>query len=235
MNFLSHSLPYLDRPVVAVATGVPDWLSVVNRKIRARSRSAIPFLEVQDSNLRDVARGIVQHHHDDRWFHGTEAFVRTNMEFAVQLRDRLPGDAGFRPTFVGHILIEMFLDGIAIRRRPDLAERYYQAIEEVGADEIERCVNQITGKPTNGLRPVIERFLEVKFLYDYLDGERLLFRLNQVMNRVGLEPLPRSLLGWLPEAEKLVESRRDDLLAAADASRDAISPVENDTNSNNSI
>jgi len=63
---------------------------------------------------------------------------------------------------------------------------------------------------------VIERFAEIRFLYDYLEPESLLFRLNQVMNRVGLEPLPSSLLGWLPEAEKLVESRRHQLLTGFD-------------------
>lgn len=213
MNFLSHAVPYLDRPLVAAATGVPDWLSIVDRKIRARSRLAAPFVQSDDLQLRDVAVGIIRHHEDDRWFHGTEAFVSTNLELAVQLRDQLPGDAGFRPTFVGHILIEMLLDSLTIRDQPDLAERYYFSISEAGAENIQRCVNQITGKPTDRLAAVIERFVKIAFLYDYRDVERLLFRLNQVMNRVGLEPLPQSLLGWLPEAEKLVESRRDALLA----------------------
>lgn len=216
MNFLSHAIPYLDCPAMAVATGIPDWLSVVDRKIRARSRQAKPFVDAADPELREIARGVIQHHEDDRWFHGTEAFVSTNLEFAIQLRDRLPGDAGFRPTFVGHILIEMLLDGIWIRSSPSLAARYYEAISEVGAETIQRCVNQLTGKPTSGLAPVIERFAEIRFLYDYLEPESLLFRLNQVMNRVGLEPLPSSLLGWLPEAEKLVESRRHQLLTGFD-------------------
>ena len=144
--------------------------------------------------------------------------MSTNLELAVQLRDELPGDAGFRPTFVGHILIEMLLDSLTIRDQPDLAERYYLSIGEAGAENIQRCVNQITGKPTDRLAAVIERFVKIAFLYDYRDVERLLFRLNQVMNRVGLEPLPQSLLGWLPEAEKLVESRRDALLALPDPS-----------------
>ena len=191
MNFLSHAVPYLDRPLVAAATGVPDWLSIVDRKIRARSRLAAPFVQSDDLQLRDVAVGIIRHHEDD---------------------------AGFRPTFVGHILIEMLLDSLTIRDQPDLAERYYFSISEAGAENIQRCVNQITGKPTDRLAAVIERFVKIAFLYDYRDVERLLFRLNQVMNRVGLEPLPQSLLGWLPEAEKLVESRRDALLALPDPS-----------------
>lgn len=216
MNFLSHALPYLDHPLLAVSTGVPDWLSVVDRTIRARGRMAQVFLESDDVELRLVAQGIVRHIEDDRWFHGTEAFVDTNMRLAISLRELLPGDAGFRPTFVAHILIEMLLDSFWIRDDSGSAERYYTAIETVGFETIQRCVNTITGKPTDRLSGVIERFVDARFLYDYLDHDKLLLRLNQVMKRVGLMPLPAEVRDWLPEAKKLVESRRRRLLHAPD-------------------
>jgi len=214
MNFLSHALPYLDSPILAVATGIPDWLSVVDRKIRARGRLASPFVSSQDQELSLVAQGILKHIEDDRWFHGTEAFVETNLQLAVELRDLLPGDAGFRPTFVGHILIEIFLDAFWIRDDRASAERYYSAIESVGYDTIERCVNTITGRPTDRLSAVIERFVNARFLYDYLDHDKLLMRLNQVMSRVGLQTLPGEVRDWLPRARNVVESRRRSLLDA---------------------
>lgn len=218
MNFLSHALPYFDDPLMAVSTGIPDWLSVVDRKIRARGKVAAGHAESEDPDLRRVAAGILRHIEDDRWFHGTQAFVETNMQFAIELRDLLPGDAGFRPTFVGHILIEMLLDGMWVRDDRTTAEAYYDAIHAAPPSTIQRCVNQITGKPTDMLVVVIERFVEVQFLYDYLDHDKLLFRLNQVMNRVGLSPLPPAVGDWLPRAHDLVESRRRELLTPPEAS-----------------
>lgn len=212
MNFLCHAIPYLDQPLIAVSSGVPDWLSVVDRKIRARGRLAMPHTTSDDPVLAQVARGIVMHHEDDHWFHGGEAFVRSNLELAVQLRDRLPGDDGFRPTFVAHILIEMLLDASWIRDRPVLADQYYNAIEHASADQIQRCVNIITGKPTTELVAVIERFAKSRFLYDYLDHDKLLMRLNQVMKRVGLATLPDSLIDWFPSVMDLVNDRRESLL-----------------------
>lgn len=218
MNFLSHAMPYFDTPLVAACTAVPDWLSVVDRKIRARKRLAIQHLDSDDPSLRDVASGVIRHIEDDRWFHGTQAFIETNMLIAVQLRDLLPGDAGFRPTFVGHILIEMLLDAFWIRDDRSIADRYYQLLAEQPSGEIQRCVNQITGKPTDKLVGTIERFVEMKFLYDYLDDEKLLMRLNQVMTRVKLAPLPESLVDWLPKTRKLVESKRERFLTPPDGS-----------------
>ena len=217
MNFRSHASPYLtsssfDSPLLAVSTGIPDWLTVVDRKIRARGKLAEQHVNSADPELSDVAKGILLHISDDRWFHGTQAFVETNMELALQLRDQLPGDAGFRPSFVGHILIEMLLDGLWIRDDRNHADAYYAAIRQAPPATIERCVNVITGKPTTKLAAVIDRFTEIQFLYDYLDHEKMLMRLNQVMNRVGLPPLPATIVGWLPEAQDLVESRRRPLL-----------------------
>lgn len=217
MNFLSHAMPYLTspdiaNPLVAVSTGIPDWLTVVDRRIRARGKLAEQHVNSPDPELGAVARGILLHIADDRWFHGTRAFAETNLELAIQLRDQLPGDAGFRPSFVGHILVEMLLDGLWIRDDRRHAENYYAAIRQTPASTIERCVNVITGKPTTKLKAVIERFVEIEFLYDYLDCEKLLMRLNQVMNRVKLPLLPDTIAGWLPEAQDLVESRRHQLL-----------------------
>ena len=212
MNFLSHALPYLDRPLLAISTGVPDFLSVVDRRIRAREKRAVQFVDSDDLELRMVAGGVMRHIADDRWFHGTEAFVMLNLQLAVELRDLLPGDEGFRPTFVGHILIEMLLDSFWIRDDPALGQRYYECFDLNAAAAVQRCVNVITGKPTDQLTVVIGRFAESRFLYDYLEHDRLMLRLNQVMTRVGLPQLPAAVGGWLSRASDLVESRRRELL-----------------------
>ena len=209
-------MPYLDDPLVAVCTAVPDWLSVVDRKIRARERMATAVLDSEDESLRKVARGILHHIRDDRWFHTTEAFVDTNLRLAVGLRDRLENDRGFRPMFVGHILIEVFLDSFWIRDRPEIAQQYYSAVESISPELIQRCVNEITGKPTDALADTIRRFTKTRFLYDYSNENRLLMRLNQVMRRVGLSELPESILPWIREAAELVESRRERFLTPPD-------------------
>ncbi len=218
MNFLCHAMPYFETPLVAAATAVPDWLNVVDRKIRARGKLAQQVLDSDDPELRAVARGVIRHIEDDRWFHGTAAFIDTNMRLAVQLRQYLPGDEGFRPSFVGHILLEMLLDAFWIRDDRMIADRYYSMLDSVSAETIEQCVNKITGRPTDRLVDTIRRFVEVRFLYDYLDPGKLLLRINQVLQRVRLAPLPGSVINWIPEASELVESRRQHLLTPPDGS-----------------
>ncbi len=71
MNYLAHGWPFLDDPYFLAGTAVPDWLSVADRQVRARGKQAVPLGNDDDLRVAAVARGIVQHHEDDRWFHET--------------------------------------------------------------------------------------------------------------------------------------------------------------------
>ena len=212
MNFLSHAAHYLDQPYVVAGTAVPDWLSVVDRRIRVRSKQALPLLEDDDAVTRQVALGITYHHRDDQWFHSSRLFNEIALQFAIELRDQLPGDEGFRPSFVGHILIEILIDATLIKRNPATAERYYAAIEAVSAAAVQAVVNRVARSATQDLAPLISRFAAARFLYDYLDDGKLLVRLNQVMVRVGLPLLPSHLIPWLATARRAVELHCDQLL-----------------------
>lgn len=223
MNFLCHALPILNdsgtlslplpQRVEAICTGMPDFLSVIDRKIRARKRATEPFLQSDDEVTRAVAAGIVRHLADDRWFHGGATFVRMNLEFALALRERLPGDTGFRPSFVGHILIEMLLDANYVIHSPRWAERYYALFDSVSLETIAASVNRITGKPTDRIPATLRRFANIRFLYDYADDDALLMRLNQVMSRVGLAPLTEEVKRWFPEARREVLRNHAQLLS----------------------
>ena len=212
MNFLCHAVPYLDDdPVVAALTGLPDLLSVVDRRVRVRRKMAVPFAQAEGV-VGEVARGVMLHIDDDRWFHQTAAFVELNMHLAVMLREHLPGDRGFRPSFLGHVLIEVILDAMWLSDDPDLGRRYYDAVAAIDGPAVASAVGELTGKPVPGLPDVIERFGREKFLLDYGDDIRLHRRMSGVMRRVGLEPLPDRLIVAYPEIRRRVAHQRADLL-----------------------
>jgi hypothetical protein len=217
MNFLTHGLLHLDEPLVVAGTAVPDWMSLVDRKIRPRRRFAAPFVSDLDKSLSAFARGIVQHHDDDQWFHQTRVFFETNLEFACQLRDLLPGDEGFRPSFVGHILIEILLDAIWIDEDSTWISRYYQALEQVDPQYVVWATERLVGKPVPRLADVVRGFVSSRFLYDYVQSDKLWRRLNQIMRRVALPPLPYTVSDWLPGARNIVSERRCELITPPDA------------------
>lgn len=213
MNYLAHGRRFLDDPYFLAGTAVPDWLSVIDRKVRARSKNAAKFVDHADPRIAAVARGVVQHHFDDGWFHQTRAFAELSLAFTVAVRDLLSPDDGLRPSFLGHILVELLLDDHLAGETPGLLDDYYRAVESVEPAVVEQAVNLLATRPTDRLALLLPRFFAERFLYDYADDAKLLTRLNHVMRRVKLAPLPDTLLELFPTARRQVRERRDELLA----------------------
>jgi hypothetical protein len=180
--------------------------------VRCRSRHAQSWVEHADPTRSAIARGVVQHHADDDWFHQTAAFGDLSMTFAREIRRVTRDSDGMRPSFLGHILVELLLDAALHAEQPMLLDRYYHSLERVCSRTISDVVGTMIGANASSLAPIIDRFVELRFLYDYADDERLHFRLNQIMRRVNLAELPASFRAVLPDARVLVAAARENLL-----------------------
>jgi hypothetical protein len=212
MNYFAHGRAFLHDPYFLAGTALPDWLNVVDRRVRARSKSAQQLIQHSDPIVVSLALGVIQHHADDRWFHQTRAFAELSLQLTLAVRERLPHDEGFRPSFLGHILVELILDASLIEDEPSKLDLYYSALQGVDGAEVARAVRLLTGKEIPDFSRWIDRFLAERFLYDYLDDAKLLTRLNHVMRRVGLAYLPDELGQLFPAARQAVRERRSELL-----------------------
>lgn len=219
LNYLTHAYRFLHDPYFVAGVAMPDWLRVVGKQYRARRSKAWSLREECKDPHSPKSRfysGVVQHHDDDAWFHQTESFVLLSAHLAVELR-RLHGpEASVRSHFLGHIVIELLLDHCLAARNEDLIESYYQTLDELDSSLIEECASRLVGHSIPEVWTWIVRFKEERFLFDYGDDERLLFRLNQVMRRVGLPPLGDEVLPWLANARSLVERASGELLCQRD-------------------
>ena len=212
MNYFAHSLRFLNRPYFVAGTNVPDWMSVADRQVRVRAKLIEPHLRNDGSPLSEVAAGAMQHLRDDDWFHGTRAFVEISADLAIKFRAVLGPDDSHRTTFLGHIVTELLIDAELIERHPGEIERYYEVLSLVEPLLVQDAVNSMAKLSTERLAPLIPRFIEERFLPDYLDDSRLLRRLNQVMTRVKLPPLPTDVESVLRQARSVISSRLDELL-----------------------
>jgi len=213
MNYFAHGMDLAETPHLMVGSALPDMLSVVHRKARLRRRLAEEFLaRAAPGPEADLAAGVIRHLDDDDWFHRTRAFNDLMWRFTVLVRDALPGDDGLRPRFLGHILVELLLDDTLIRRRPQRLNEYYDAFAAVEPGLVAAWVERVTGKPVERLAWFVDRFVEARVLEDYADDERLLYRLNQVMRRVRLGPLPNEFTEVFMEMRPAVDAHADRLM-----------------------
>ena len=188
MNYFAHAYHHLDAPYFVVGTAVPDLLSVCEpRRLRRGHVVAVDGQNRTSSNKAEaqVFAGIMRHFDDDATFHASATFFSISTDLTRSIRQRYSEQRHLRASFLGHVLTELLLDACLIEAEPSRLETYYGALKFVDPRRVQRAVNRFLPAPTDRLVPCLERFLEHRFLGDYMDDERLLFRLGQVLRRVG--------------------------------------------------
>jgi hypothetical protein len=214
LNYFAHGMRFVERPWFLAGTALPDWLSVVDRRVRLRHRHVQERADGSGSIDAELAAGARQHLDDDHWFHKTRAFAESTAHLAKRFRDFLgPGD-NFRCGFLGHIACELLLDAVLIERHPGLLDRYYEAFAGLDGPELSAAVCRLAGQPVD-VAPWLPIFCREQFLRDYADDLRLAYRLNQVLKRVKLDPLPAGIEGPLSAGRDVVRSYADGLLPAS--------------------
>jgi hypothetical protein len=218
MNYFAHGHAYISRPWFLAGTALPDWLGVVDRRIRLRSKVLGPLVEQREfgesSPERELAEGVLQHLRDDAWFHETAAFFQVTGGVAKLFRELLDGSDDHRPGFLGHLATELLLDSHLIAADPARLEAYYAAVDRIDPAVVARFVGRFTPHPVENVTEWIPLFTRERFLADYLDSARLLVRLNQVLRRVKLPGLPADSIACLDAARRMVSESADQLLAA---------------------
>lgn len=217
MNYFTHALPFLlDDPHFMAGTAVPDWMSVADRQVRVRERLAEPVAEgiETDDVTRAVARGALQHLHDDGWFHRTRGFHEVTGSVTQSFRAVAGTDDPMRCSFLGHVVTELLLDSALIELYPQGLDRYYTQLKLVDPLVIQSAVNQIARGETDRLAQFLPLFLKERFLYDYGEDSRMLYRLNGVLHRVKLPRLTEEFLPVICTARELVRSQVNELLPA---------------------
>ncbi|GAB6164699.1 hypothetical protein JCM19992_06990 [Thermostilla marina] len=216
MNYLAHAISLLDRPYLAAGTAVPDWLSVVDRRVRLRRRHLEHAIHDEDPVVADIARGVRLHLDEDALFHRTEAFSQTLAEMTRLIRRTLDGtgngDGRLPAQFLAHLLTEVLLDATLVERFPEKVEAYYRLLDELDVIRLEAVVTDLAPRPPRGLGAFVSHFSRARILWDYLEDAKLLSRMNQVMGRVGLPKLATQFQAVFPVARSLVADHAGALL-----------------------
>ena len=217
MNYLAHGYRFVDNPLFTAGTAVPDWLCVVDRRVRVRSRRLQAELPNTEGQSRDLVNGMLQHLGDDDVFHRSTSFMILESEIGSRFRFLLPDPYDHRPGFLGHIVTELLLDSFIAGHSPRILDEYYRSLNYVDPQQIQTVVNAMATRTTDQLALFVDRFRDVRFLYDYMDDYKLLSRLNQVLRRVTLPQLDEQCVSVLRDARSLLEKYGADLLAAVES------------------
>jgi len=208
VNYLAHGFRHADRAWFLAGTALPDWLGAADRGARI-VRERLTGGEAEES--RDLAEGVRRHFADDAAFHGNEAFLEAERETIALLRQEVR-DPRQHAWFLGHVLVEMLLDGWIVRRAPAAVDAYYAAIDAIDPEALVAIATPWLRRPAVGLPEYFAAFRRHRYIYGYADDDGVFARLERVSWRVGLPRPPARLRGCVAPARAIVERRAEAMI-----------------------
>lgn len=217
MNFLSHFrlCGHYQDPERTVGKILPDLVRMVDRNWRLH-KQRLPDLP---GKLHPLAEGINWHIGTDAYFHSSlyfkekEAVVKAAIE-----RIDLPGNHHYT-YFYSHVLLEMVLDRVVMRENPSLLPQFYESLSQVSKATIFAFFQYKQWETyLDRFWHTLQRFIQHAYLYEYIENERLLFALDRVAGRVGLqlfdEPYKSRLMHQLDDIEEEIARGSDAIFEA---------------------
>lgn len=216
MNYLAHAIEVLDAPWIVAGTSLPDWLRVVDKRLRLKPATLLALPLEHRSAAHQLRAGVIRHHDDDTKFHTDPRFDELSHEAVSAVRALSP-DPRLRASALGHILVEMLLDAALDEANPGTLERYYQAIDDVDARELAAIVGRWSSPlhiaSVARIPELLERFRRARFLFSYRTDDGVVDSLEGVCWRAGLAPPPPGTVDVVARMRPLVRAAATVLLS----------------------
>lgn len=217
MNFFSHFLIGGDyaQPDKTLGKLWPDFLRIIDKSLRLSHKKADDLPDT----LANFQEGIALHlatdryFHDSAWFHHQEVVLKQAWDALG-----LSGRHQYRYFFT-HVLLEMLLDRVMIRRKPELLGQLYESLGRVERATLTTFFRYKGWEKFEAQSwQFLQRFVESAYLYEYTDNDRLLYALDRVAHRVGLqlfaEPYKSRLMHRIDDMEQTIAKDADAIFEA---------------------
>lgn len=179
MNFLSHY--YFDKKepnngLYHLGLMFPDFLKQFTLQ---------RFKPINKLDKHPLFQGALKHVERDEHFHSHPFFDKMCKDIAA-LIDQTEAKSIPKTWFLAHILLEMGIDRIIMEENIKELDTFYAELSSVTKNDIDRYFNHNNLAQTDVFYTKLSKFNESKWLYQYLEDEKLPISLNHVYFRIGL-------------------------------------------------
>ena len=220
MNLIGHyTCAAVPSAAVRVGAVLPDLASLYRRKVRAlnlaRQWREDPAAR-EEEEWAALLAGVDFHHAVDVRFHRHRLFERASgaLQAALLEASHTPGLKRFLPA---HVLSELYLDHLLLRRDPGLADAFYRDLD--GARHLlTTFVARHPHAERGSFHAFLDRIVDGRFVdaYDRYDG--ILERMHRILVRFGQRPLEaaeeRAVAAWFAQAAGETEQALEAFLRA---------------------
>jgi len=205
MNYLSHYyiLREYDNPAFTLGKIIPDLLRVFGPAHKIRKAHNI---EAPQGASQWMMKGAYVHLESDRLFHDSAYF-----EFESQrLKEKIRAGSSIRKYsyFYAHILLEMLLDRLLVKKHPELGQQFYADLERIEKGDIKSFFElKPIAVDADAFMQVLRRFRKSRYLFEYAHDPGFLYAYTRILNQIGMPLLTRKDKDFFIELVQQSEAR----------------------------
>lgn len=180
MNFISHYFyDCNNNPYHNVGLVLPDLVRSFTQKHLNLNLNE----EYNDQEIQ-LLNGCIKHFQKDKFFHQSDFF-----ESSIHKITNVIGNQASWPRkfFLNHVLVEILLDRVLLDKNPKLCDEFYLQLKSVDLEILSSFLVK------NGVLNVdyfiqgYLKFIQISFIYDYLDNKKIVTALSQLYKKVGID------------------------------------------------
>lgn len=208
MNFISHYHFYKkDDNHYHLGLILPDLIKSI---CRTHYKSNGPFV---NRIFHRLDEGCITHLNSDKIFHQSAVFEDIQNHLSEQLDE---ASAWPRKWFFNHIMTEILIDRVIMEKHPNECFEFYREIESIDENQLELFLKMNHIPNYQNFRPGFQNFVKNRFLFEYMNNEKLLFALSRVYSRIGIQ------YEFTKNDYQLLEERLENLLYYIDLQYDTL-------------
>ncbi|MBC7426577.1 MAG: hypothetical protein H7321_08590 [Bacteroidia bacterium] len=197
MNYLGHF--YFDR-----IKGIPAYNLGLVLPDLVKNFTGIRLNLNEDLNLPEsnnlFLKGSKKHIVTDKIFHSS-AFFKDAEAFTLSMfKEKGVYQIIPRSWFLAHIANELILDKVLMLKENNLANDFYNDLNNINIEDLTQFLQSAGVVETASFLGKFQKFKDAAYLPHYLHNEKLVFALNRIYMRVGMNQ------EWINEQKQLLES-----------------------------
>jgi hypothetical protein len=216
LNYFSHY--YFDHiPGEADHNFGLSFPDLVRNFIRGKRLKPLHESAIHYEKYPMLSRGTQKHFTRDAQFHGSEYFKSTEEKLNRILQPVFQSLEIGRYWFASHLLAEMMLDRVLMKKHPQLLDNYYHDMAKANPKDIADYlqISEITEHDPFFER--MERFMSSQYLRQYVHDPALIYSLNRIYIFTGAgsewsKEQYTELQNTIPEAESIIFESLDHLM-----------------------
>jgi len=127
-----------------------------------------------------LSRGTEKHFKRDHVFHGSAWFKEAEEQLNRRLQPLFKAQDIARYWFAAHLLSEMMVDRILMKRHPEMLDRFYRDLVDADYGTVQSFLEVNGVKDVAGFKDRFVRFTESQYLRQYEHNTALVYSLNRI-------------------------------------------------------